>query len=311
MLNFSTRIPIRFHLAILLVGILAGVVLLAFELGLVPSGKQQLIQGRVSLCESLAVSGTAMVVDGDAADFQSTVEALVQRNRSLESAGLLNPEGDFRFATPGHHLLWSDDPRHSESNLTAPVYRFGQPWGNLQLAFADRELADADQAVWRLLAFLCPVCFIPFCFVLKRSQPPASDLSEIDDPQQTDDLETNTIDLGAPIHCTLPMDDPEYREIAIDFVKRLDVRLLGMLSMVQSMRFSDLENEAHWLKGAGGTVGFPALTQPAMELMNQARQNESQRCQELLGDLLDLRQRMVVPESDASPYTRSDQGLGS
>lgn len=97
------------------------------------------------------------------------------------------------------------------------------------------------------------------------------------------------------IHCQLPMDDDDYREIVIDFVERLDVRLMGMVSLVKKKSFEELGNEAHWLKGAGGTVGFPALTQPATDLMKAARENEAEASQNALRALLCVRQRMVVP----------------
>lgn len=170
MLNVYARIPIRYRLAFTLVCILAGAILFADWLGLVPQGKTQLMRGRVALCESLAISGTAMAAEGKTAAFASTVEALVQRNESLQSVRLLDSLGRVRFETEGHEQHWSDDPGDLQSNLTVPIFRFGKPWGNLQIAFVDaqHELSWARFGVWGLLALIVPLCFLQFSFFLKK-----------------------------------------------------------------------------------------------------------------------------------------------
>lgn len=106
-----------------------------------------------------------------------------------------------------------------------------------------------------------------------------------------------TLAQASPIECTLPLDDEEYLAIVLDFVQRLDVRLMGMLSMLQRKAFDELEDEAHWLKGAGGTVGFAELTEPSRSLMIAARQQNVPRCQEALNGILSIRQRMALPRS--------------
>lgn len=105
------------------------------------------------------------------------------------------------------------------------------------------------------------------------------------------------------IECTLPLDDEDYREIVMDFVKRLDIRLMGMLSMLKSKSMEELGNEAHWLKGAGGTVGYGALTEPSQELMHAARDGDAERCKEALHQVLQIRQRLVVPENAPDAIT--------
>ena len=170
MLQLYARIPIRYRLALTLVCIFTGAILFADWLGLVPNARQQLMRGRVSLCESLAISGTAMVASGDSQGFESTVKALVRRNESLQSVRLVDSNGKQRFATDGHDEHWSDAPKDLASNITVPIFRFGQPWGDLQIAFqeTDAELAWARYGIWGLLAFAIPICFLQFSFFLKR-----------------------------------------------------------------------------------------------------------------------------------------------
>lgn len=105
-------------------------------------------------------------------------------------------------------------------------------------------------------------------------------------------------DRTSPIHCRLPLHDPDYRDIVIEFIERLDVRLMGMLSLLQKHSFRELENEAHWLKGSGGTVGFPEISEPAERLLLAARREDVESCQSGLRDILDVRQRIAVPDEN-------------
>jgi PAS domain S-box-containing protein len=170
MLKFYARLPIRFRLAFTLVCLFTSAVLVADWIGLVPDEKRQLVQGRIAICESLAISGTAMVANGDARGFESTVAALVERNDTLESVRLVDPQGRTKFETQGHVGFWSDDPSEMPSNLSVPIYRFGQPWGKLQVAFTDAatELGWARYGLWGLIAFTIPICFFQFSFFLKK-----------------------------------------------------------------------------------------------------------------------------------------------
>ncbi|WP_161604685.1 Hpt domain-containing protein [Roseiconus nitratireducens] len=100
---------------------------------------------------------------------------------------------------------------------------------------------------------------------------------------------------SGPIACSLPLDDDDYREIVNEFIEQFDRRLMLMLSHVEQGAFEPLEQEAHWLKGCGGTVGYEALTKPAIELMHSARAKDHLACQRALGAVLDIRKRLVVP----------------
>ena len=53
---------------------------------------------------------------------------------------------------------------------------------------------------------------------------------------------------------------------------------------------------AHWLKGAGGTAGFPAFTQPASEPWHLAQAQQTERIEAALDGLVAMCQRIVVPE---------------
>jgi PAS domain S-box-containing protein len=66
---------------------------------------------------------------------------------------------------------------------------------------------------------------------------------------------------GRPIRSTLPTDDPELAEIVADFVARLRERLPEFEAAAESGDTAELARLGHWLAGAGGMAGFPALTE--------------------------------------------------
>ena len=98
-----------------------------------------------------------------------------------------------------------------------------------------------------------------------------------------------------PIHSTLPLDDEEFCAIVRGFVERLDERLVGMKELLDAEQYEPLGNEAHWLKGAGGTVGYSEFMPPAVRLLNAARTENKPDCAEALAEINDVRSRLVVP----------------
>jgi CheY-like chemotaxis protein/HPt (histidine-containing phosphotransfer) domain-containing protein len=74
---------------------------------------------------------------------------------------------------------------------------------------------------------------------------------------------------------TLPTDDADFREIVAEFVERLHEKLAAMRAAWAAEDLPELIGLAHWLKGAGGTAGFAAFTQPAHQLEQYARQGRN------------------------------------
>ncbi|MEM9367089.1 MAG: ATP-binding protein [Planctomycetota bacterium] len=103
-----------------------------------------------------------------------------------------------------------------------------------------------------------------------------------------------------PIHPTLPMDDPEFRSITEDFLVRLEDRLDEMQAQLDAALHEDLSKGAHWLKGAGGTVGLPVFTEPAQELESAAKSGDTQAAATLLEEMRSLRSRVCIdPDNSA------------
>jgi CheY-like chemotaxis protein/HPt (histidine-containing phosphotransfer) domain-containing protein/anti-sigma regulatory factor (Ser/Thr protein kinase) len=102
-----------------------------------------------------------------------------------------------------------------------------------------------------------------------------------------------------PIASSLPVDDPEFREIVEEFVERLRGKLDEMRQAWQRGDFDALARLAHWLKGSGGTAGFAAFTQPAARLEKVARQQQTEQIETVLDELAALYHRVGMPVTAA------------
>lgn len=87
---------------------------------------------------------------------------------------------------------------------------------------------------------------------------------------------------------TLPCDDPEFRDIVVQFVEVLSTKLDAMCTAWELARYDELANLGHWLKGAGGTVGFPAFTEPARRLEQAAKREDRQASEAVIAELIEL-----------------------
>ena len=98
----------------------------------------------------------------------------------------------------------------------------------------------------------------------------------------------------SPIYSDLPMDQPEFREIVADFLPQLDMKLDEMESAISTGRLTELAALAHWLKGAGGTVGFQDFYSPSAELEAGARSSDREKCSRNLREIRGLRDRISL-----------------
>jgi signal transduction histidine kinase/DNA-binding response OmpR family regulator len=103
------------------------------------------------------------------------------------------------------------------------------------------------------------------------------------------------------LRSTLPTEDPDFREIVAEFVERLDSQMAAMQRACQARDLPELASLAHWLKGAGGTAGFPAFTKPAKHLETLVKDRQCEEIEAAVCELLDLARRIVVPPEMAAP----------
>ena len=98
----------------------------------------------------------------------------------------------------------------------------------------------------------------------------------------------------APVRSRLA-GNPRLRPAVEKFIDRLSGQLDEMERAWQTQDFKTLADLAHWLKGAGGSVGFDAFTEPAMSLEQLAKAGTEEGINEVIGELRDLTARIVRP----------------
>ena len=93
---------------------------------------------------------------------------------------------------------------------------------------------------------------------------------------------------------------PRLARVARTFCAQLPAKLAEMRESLAQGDFASLALQAHWLKGAGGTVGYDAYFEPARALEGGATQADAQQCAQLLAALETMAARTVAPGPDAS-----------
>jgi signal transduction histidine kinase/ActR/RegA family two-component response regulator len=99
----------------------------------------------------------------------------------------------------------------------------------------------------------------------------------------------------AAIISTLPADDAEFVEIIHEFVERLKQQLAAMRSALENRNATELASLAHWLKGSGGTAGFPMFTPVAQQLEAAAKRGDLDAAAITLDEISGITDRIEVP----------------
>jgi CheY-like chemotaxis protein len=102
----------------------------------------------------------------------------------------------------------------------------------------------------------------------------------------------------ATLVSTLPVGDAEFREIVEEFIGELAEQLRALQAAHVRGDCKEIASIAHWIKGAGGTAGFDALTQPAATLEKLARNaGSTEQLSRVIDELVRLFDRIAVGAS--------------
>ncbi len=170
-MSFYRRIPIRFRIAIGLIGLMTGTLLFASGFGFFPNEQQRIVDGRSQLCESLALSGTAMITNQNLDGLRATVASMAKRFDEVDSIALRRVDGVVVVVAGEHEKHWVMGSPNSVVQMKVPVFQQGQNWGHLEIAFQDVDgyLGLNKWGPAWLLVFLLPACFVQFSFFLKKT----------------------------------------------------------------------------------------------------------------------------------------------
>ena len=97
-----------------------------------------------------------------------------------------------------------------------------------------------------------------------------------------------------PLASTLPADDAEFREIVLEFIEHLQDQLTALHQAFARRDFPQIARLAHWLKGSGGTAGFPAFTQPAKQLEALAKNQQADLLERAIAEIDHLVRRILA-----------------
>ena len=70
--------------------------------------------------------------------------------------------------------------------------------------------------------------------------------------------------------------------LIVNFISKLEEQLIKMEQAWVSGDLEELAQLAHWLKGAGGTVGYDEFTEPAGELERFAKSRQGEQAGQML-----------------------------
>jgi HPt (histidine-containing phosphotransfer) domain-containing protein len=93
---------------------------------------------------------------------------------------------------------------------------------------------------------------------------------------------------------------PRLAKVARTFCATLPEKLAAMEHALANRQLDDLAGLAHWLKGAGGTVGYDDFFEPAKLLEVQARAGRIPELRQTLQDLQSLAARVQPPPERAA-----------
>lgn len=83
-------------------------------------------------------------------------------------------------------------------------------------------------------------------------------------------------------------EDPDLRDIVVEFVNELDSRVEEIRQAHEKLDWELLTTLAHRLKGAGGSYGYPAISQLCAEMEQNFRAQQAPAISEWLRQLQNL-----------------------
>jgi CheY-like chemotaxis protein len=120
-------------------------------------------------------------------------------------------------------------------------------------------------------------------------------VAEPGEPSPGSETTTHPLPAGEPVVSRLAS-HPRLQRVVRSFALQLPAKLQGMNEALGRSELNEVAALAHWLKGAGGTVGYDELFEPARNLEQHARSGDVVAIADALRHLQTLVQRMVIPD---------------
>ncbi len=96
-------------------------------------------------------------------------------------------------------------------------------------------------------------------------------------------------------------DNPKFSRIINSFIQKLEVQVANMEQAIEKEDMHELALLAHWLKGAGGTVGYDDFTEPAKRLEDFAKAKQVEQAEKALEQLKCMEKAIVGASVEPKP----------
>ena len=172
-LSFMNKLSTRFQLAFGLTSIVVSLLLFSTVLNLMPDQRQSIIDGRVSLSESVASATTLFLQNGDLESIANNLEFNIQRSPALLAATLMrNGDEPLIFGDESRVELDNNAESSTATRIILPILRKDKAWGNVVLYFSDTGgetlLDKVRQSKITFVAFCSIFSFIFFYLYLGK-----------------------------------------------------------------------------------------------------------------------------------------------
>lgn len=97
-----------------------------------------------------------------------------------------------------------------------------------------------------------------------------------------------------PLPSELVLEDASFADLVEEFLGEMPGRLAQIDGAMKASDFDGVRRCAHQLKGSGGGYGYPALTELAARIEQDALAQQLEACRRGINELQELTARMVV-----------------
>ncbi len=155
--------------------ITTSILLMGDLLGFIPNEARGLLEGRKTLCESLAVQLSTAAAHRDSALIQDTLKNLVERSNEILSAGLRTADGHLLAEAGTHAEHWIDIPldKSTATHVQVPILRGSARWGTAEIRFQALESGAASfglhSGVARMLLYVGLCGFFLYYYFIRKT----------------------------------------------------------------------------------------------------------------------------------------------
>jgi diguanylate cyclase (GGDEF)-like protein/PAS domain S-box-containing protein len=173
------RLTPVFRISLGLAILTCSILVLIDLLGVLPEARNEALEERIKIVESLALQTIPAVERDDFGSIRDVLAITVSRNEEVLSAGLRTARGRLLISTTEHRNLWDEDPDSDSSaaQVHVPIVRSGKIWASLEVRFKGKADAGAlglfaslwERTLIRLLLLVGGLGFASYWIYMRRT----------------------------------------------------------------------------------------------------------------------------------------------